>query len=155
MKKIILFLGALALFYSCAIVPPGYKGVKVYLLGHRRGPEVKVLDVGIHWVGLYKRIYNFPVFQQDFTWGHENGYTSVTPHDPFKFQSKEGINLSVDLGVSFHIIPDSVSAVFKKWRRDIRYIANVYFDDIIHDALIHVASGMSVEEIYGPKKHGL
>ena len=152
MKKIICFLGAIALLSSCKVVPAGYKGVKVYLLGRKHGTEATVLNPGRYGVGPNKKIYIFPIFQQDFTWGHENGYRSSSPHDPFTFQSKEGINLSVDLGISFHIIPDSVKAVFTKWRKDIDYIANVYFDDIIHDALIHVASNMAIEEIYGPQK---
>ncbi len=152
MKKFIIFFGVLALLGSCTVVPAGYKGVKVYLLGRKNGPETKVLDVGRYRTGVNRKIYLFPVFQQDFTWGHESGYPSPSPHDPFRFQSKEGISLSVDLGISFHIIPDSVKAVFIKWRRDINYIANVYFDDLLHDALIHVASNMAIEEIYGPKK---
>jgi len=149
MKKLFAVLGALALFCSCTVVPAGYKGVKVYLLGNKKGAEVKVLDVGRYRVGPNRKIYIFPVFQQDFTWGKDNG---SSPHDPFRFQSKEGISLAVDLGISFHIVPDSVRAVFVKWRKDIDYIANVYFDDLLHDALIHVGSNMAIEDIYGPKK---
>ncbi|HWY12164.1 MAG TPA: SPFH domain-containing protein [Bacteroidia bacterium] len=155
MKKFILILGALALLASCKVVPAGYKGVRVYLLGRKHGPDTKVLDMGRYRVGPNKKIYLFPTFQQNFTWGHDNGYPSATPHDPFLFQSKEGINVSVDLGISFHIVPDSVKAVFMKWRKDINYIANVYFDNSIHDALIHVASNMAIEDIYGPKKQTL
>ncbi len=158
MKKILSILGAIALFFSCTVVPAGYKGVKVYLLGRKNGGELKVLDVGRYRTGINRKIYLFPIYQQDFAFGKDNGDTYSlghdvpTTHDPFRFQSKEGINLSVDLGISFHIIPDSVKAVFTKWRRDVNYIANVYFDDLLHDALIHVASNMAIEEIYGPKK---
>ena len=155
MKKFIVFIGAIVLLTSCATVPAGYKGVKVYLLGRKNGTELSVLNVGRYAVGPNTKIYLFPIFQQDFTWGHNNGESSVTPHDPFTFQSKEGINVSVDLGISFHIIPDSVKYVFLKWRKDIDYIANVYFDDLLHDALIHVASGRTIEEIYGTHKRDL
>ena len=146
---------AIVLLTSCATVPAGYKGVKVYLLGRKNGSEIKVLDVGRYSMGINQRLYLFPVFQQDFTWGHDNGESSVTPHDPFTFQTKEGINVSVNLGISFHIVPDSVKNVFLKWRRDINYIANVYFDDLLHDALIHVASTRTIEEIYGSHKRDL
>jgi regulator of protease activity HflC (stomatin/prohibitin superfamily) len=155
MKKICIAIMAIGLCASCAIVPAGYKGVKVYLLGRSNGSELQVLDVGRYAMGPNERLYLFPVFQQDFTWGHNNGEPAVTPHDPFNFQSKEGINVSVDLGISFHIIPDSVKYVFLKWRKDINYIANVYFDDLLHDALIHVASTMTIEEIYGSHKRVL
>ncbi len=152
MKKLIIFGLAIVLLGSCAIVPAGYKGVKVYLLGRKNGSELKVLDVGRYRMGWNQRLYLFPMFQQDFTWGHNSGEGNASPHDPFNFQSKEGINVSVDLGISFHIIPDSVKNVFLKWRRDINYIANVYFDDLMHDALIHVAANMSIEQIYGTHK---
>ncbi len=155
MKKLLVFIGAIVLLTSCATVPAGYKGVKVYLLGRKNGSEIKVLDVGRYSMGINQQLYLFPIFQQDFTWGHDNGETSVSPHDPFTFQSKEGINVSVNLGISFHIIPDSVKYVFLKWRKDINYIANVYFDDLLHDALIHVASGRTIEEIYGSHKRDL
>jgi regulator of protease activity HflC (stomatin/prohibitin superfamily) len=155
MKKIICLLGAVSLFASCRVVPAGYKGVKVYLLGRKNGSEISVLNVGRYRVGPNTKLYLFPIYQQDFTWGHEGNNPTQTPHDPFLFQSKEGINVSVDLGISFHIIPDSVKAVFTKWRKDINYIANVYFDNLIHDALIHVASNMPIEDIYGPKKQVL
>jgi regulator of protease activity HflC (stomatin/prohibitin superfamily) len=155
MKKFFVFITAIVLLTSCATVPAGYKGVKVYLFGRKNGSETKVLDVGKYPMGFNQKLYLFPVFQQDFTWGHDNGQSAVTPHDPFTFQSKEGINVSVDLGISFHIIPDSVKYVFLKWRKDINYIANVYFDDLLHDALIHVASGLSIEQIYGTHKKDL
>jgi len=155
MKKFMVSIAAIALLTSCATVPAGYKGVKVYLLGRKNGSEIKVLDVGRYSMGINQQLYLFPIFQQDFTWGHDNGETGVSPHDPFTFQSKEGINVSVNLGISFHIIPDSVKYVFLKWRKDINYIANVYFDDLLHDALIHVASGRTIEEIYGSHKRDL
>ena len=140
------------LLTSCATKPAGYKGVKVYLLGRKNGSELKVLNTGRYAMGINQKLYLFPIFQQDFTWSHTNGEIPTTPNDPFSFQSKEGINVSVNVGISFHIIPDSVKNVFLKWRRDIGYIANVYFDDLIHDAIIHVGSTMTIEEIYGSKK---
>lgn len=145
-------MAAILMLASCATVPAGYKGVKVYLFGRKNGSEIKILHVGRYILGPNQKLYLFPVFQQDFTWGHDNFEKQKTANDPFAFQSKEGINVSVRLGISFHIIPDSVKNVFLKWRKDIDYIANVYFDDLIHDAIIHVGSTMSIEEIYGPKK---
>lgn len=155
MKNLFFLCIAIVLLASCSIVPAGYKGVKVYLLGRKNGSELEVLDVGRYYIGPNKRLYLFPTFQQDFTWGHNSGEYNPSPHDPFNFQSKEGINVSVDLGISFHIAADSVKYVFMKWRKDISYIANVYFDDLMHDALIHVASTMSIEQIYGSHKKDL
>lgn len=156
MKKIFVLCNAIAIMLSsCAVVPAGYKGVKVYLLGRKNGSEIQVVDVGRYRVGPNKKLYLFPMFQQDFTWAQGNTEAPGKPHVPFSFQSSEGINVSVDLGISFHIIPDSVKQVFLKWRRDISYIADVYFDDLIHDALIHVASTMPIEHIYGVHKKDL
>lgn len=155
MKNYMFFGIAMLLLASCAVVPAGYKGVKVYLLGGKNNDNLEVLEVGRYSMGANQRLYLFPTFQQDFTWGHNSGEANPSPHDPFNFQSKEGINVSVDLGISFHIAPDSVKYVFLKWRKDIDYIANVYFDDLMHDALIHVAATMSIEQIYGSHKKDL
>src|ERR1043166_8401998 len=107
MKKYIACAVMAALFASCATVPAGYKGVKVYLLGRKNGSEIKVLSTGRYMMGLNQRLYLFPIFQQDFTWGHNNGEIPTTPNDPFTFQSREGINVSVNVGISFHILADS------------------------------------------------
>jgi regulator of protease activity HflC (stomatin/prohibitin superfamily) len=155
MKSIICFFAVIVLLGSCAVVPAGYKGVKVYMLRQKKGDGITVLDVGRYPMGPYSKLYLFPTFQQNFTWGHNTGEATTSPHDPFTFQTREGINVSVDLGISFHIAQDSVKAVFLKWRKDIDYIANVYFDNLIHDALIHAASNMTIEEIYGPHKQRL
>lgn len=155
MKTILYAVIITVLLASCATVPAGYKGVKVYLIGRKHGSEIKVLDVGRYGLGLNQKLYLFPTFQQDYTWDHDNFQKRNTPNDPFSFQSKEGINVSVNLGISFHIIPDSVKNVFLKWRKDIDYIANVYFDDLLHDAIIHVGSTMNIEQIYGSGKKDL
>jgi regulator of protease activity HflC (stomatin/prohibitin superfamily) len=151
MKTIIYALTGALLLGSCATVPAGYRGVKVYLAGRKNGSELKLLNTGRYYMGPYTKLYIYPTFQQDFTWTRDMN-SSGGRVEPFQFQSKEGINVSVDIGISFHIVPDSVKSVFLKWRKDIDYIANVYFDDLIHDAIIHVGSTMSIEDIYGPKK---
>src|SRR4051812_19998080 len=101
MKKIILCMVAIFMMVSCATVPAGYKGVKVYLFGRKNGSEIRILNVGRYVMGPNQKLYLFPVFQQDFTWGHDNFEKQITANDPFAFQSKEGINVSVRLGISF------------------------------------------------------
>jgi regulator of protease activity HflC (stomatin/prohibitin superfamily) len=149
-------IGIAILGNSCTVVPAGYKGVKVYVRGNKNGSETTVLNTGRYYFGPYQQLYLFPMYQQDYTWGNNESRGNMDrQHDPFTFQSKEGIEVTVDLGISFHIIPDSVKDVFMKWRKDIDYIANVYFDDLMHDALIHVASRMTIEQIYGTQKNKL
>src|SRR6201996_4648112 len=102
---------------SCRTVPAGYRGIKVYLLGNRKGVETKQLGVGAYWIGPNQKLFKFPVFQQNYVWkddrangGQDNSIT---------FQSKEGLDVDADFGITYSIIPDSVSAIFQKYRRGI------------------------------------
>jgi regulator of protease activity HflC (stomatin/prohibitin superfamily) len=145
-KILILIFVATALLSSCATVPAGYRGIKVYLLGHKKGVETKQLGVGAYWMGLNQRIYTFPVFQQNYVWKDESAIT---------FQSKEGLDVSADFGISYSLRPDSVSAIFQKYRRGIDEITNIFLRNMVRDALNTTASKMPIESIYGVHKKWL
>jgi regulator of protease activity HflC (stomatin/prohibitin superfamily) len=156
MKKIIL-----SLIYAClsgifmtsciSTVPAGYRGIKVYLLGNKRGVEEKQLGVGAYFLGFNQRIYTFPVFQQNYVWRNEaNG-----PDNSISFQSKEGLDVSGDFGISYSLVADSVPAIFQKYRRGIDEITNVFLRNMVRDALNTTASRMPIESIYGVHKRDL
>ena len=150
MKKIIslslcLFI-ALA-FVSCiSTVPAGYRGIKVYLLGNRKGVAEKQLGVGAYFLGFNQKIYTFPVFQQNYIWDGNNA---------INFQSKEGLDVSGDFGISYSLVADSVPAIFQKYRRGIEEITNVFLRNMVRDALNNVSSRMPIESIYGIHKRDL
>ncbi|MBS1507388.1 MAG: prohibitin family protein [Bacteroidetes bacterium] len=151
MKKQIIFpmmiIGLCFLLSSCiSTVPAGYRGIKVYLLGNKRGVEQKQLGVGAYFLGFNQKIYTFPVFQQNYVWEANNS---------INFQSKEGLDVSGDFGISYSLIPDSVPAIFQKYRRGIDEITNIFLRNMVRDALNTTASHMPIESIYGVHKRDL
>jgi regulator of protease activity HflC (stomatin/prohibitin superfamily) len=140
------------LMSSCiSTVPAGYRGIKVYLLGTKRGVESRQLGVGAYFLGPNQRVYKFPVFQQNYVWkqdgnGVDNGIS---------FQSREGLDVSGDFGISYSLVPDSVSTIFQKYRRGIDEITNVFLKNMVRDALNTTASRMPIESIYGVHKRDL
>src|SRR4051812_38501065 len=96
----------IALTSCISTVPAGYRGIKVYLLGNRKGVESKQLGVGAYFLGFNQRIYTFPVFQQNYVWRDE--LNSNGPDNSINFQSKEGLDVRGDFGISYSIVADSV-----------------------------------------------
>ncbi len=141
MKKqlfsIALAIGVCALMSSCfQSVPAGYRGIKVYMLGNKKGVEEKQLGVGAYWIGPYRRLYKFPVFQQNYVWENDKA---------INFQSKEGLDVSGEFGISYSLVADSVPAIFQKYRRGIDEITNIFLRNMVRDALNTTASHMNIE----------
>jgi len=136
------------LLSSCTIatVPAGYRGIKVYMFGNKKGVEEKQLGVGAYIIGPYRKIYKFPVFQQNYVWEKNNG---------INFQSKEGLDVSGDFGISYSLVADSVPVIFQKYRRGIDEITNIFLKNMVRDALNTTASHMPIESIYGVHKKDL
>jgi len=153
MKKIFYFVLTIVALYSCRTVPAGYRGIKVYLLGNRKGVETKQLGVGAYFIGPNQKLYTFPVFQQNYVWRDERRDGGID--NSITFQSKEGLDIDADFGVSYSILPDSVSAIFQKWRRGSDEITNIFIRNMVRDALNTTASKMPIESIYGVHKKDL
>jgi regulator of protease activity HflC (stomatin/prohibitin superfamily) len=151
MKKIIgtaMMLSVISvLLSSCySLVPAGYRGIKVYMLGNKKGVSEKQLGVGRYWMGVNQKLYIFPVFQQNYVWDGGNA---------INFQSKEGLDVSGDFGISYSLIADSVPVIFQKYRRGIDEITNVFLRNMVRDALNNISSRMPIESIYGIHKRDL
>jgi len=142
------------LMTSCiSTVPAGYRGIKVYLLGNKKGVEQKQLGVGAYFLGFNQRVYKFPVFQQNYVWRDEGD--THGPDNSITFQSKEGLDVKGDFGISYSLVPDSVPAIFQKYRRGIDEITNIFLRNMVRDALNTTASRMPIESIYGIHKRDL
>jgi len=133
-----LFLG------SCARIPAGYKGVKVYLLGSSQGVNTVPLDVGryFYWP-ITQEIYRFPIFQQNEVWSGQN---------EINFQTVEGLSVEADIGISYYVVSDSVPVLFQKYRRGIDEITTIFLRNMVIDAMNSVASNMNIEVVYGKEK---
>jgi regulator of protease activity HflC (stomatin/prohibitin superfamily) len=151
--KIITCFAVLSMLLSSCVstVPAGYRGIKVYMLGNKKGVESKQLGVGAYFLGFNQRIFTFPVFQQNYVWRDEPGVAD----NSINFQSKEGLDVKGDFGISYSLVADSVPAIFQKYRRGIDEITNIFLRNMVRDALNTSASRMPIESIYGVHKRDL
>lgn len=147
-KNYLLYLSpciALVFFFNCFfMVNPGHVGVVVDLFGDTQGVETTERHVGMHFVPPWKQLYQFPIFEQNRTWEGDN--------DSFSFQTSEGLAVSADVGITYHLRPDSIPYIFSKYRRGMEEISNIFIRNYIRDAINKSASKMKIEDLYGSGK---
>src|SRR6266436_4686141 len=124
-------------------INPGYVGVVIDMLGDRKGVESKELHVGMHWIAPWKNVYQFPIFEQNDTWEGE--------HECFCFQTSEGMAVSADIGITYHLRPECIPMVFQKYRRGMDEITHTFIRNYIRDAINKSASRTHIEELYSGK----
>ena len=149
MRFIIGVIGIILMFSmtACSKVPAGNVGVIVHLLGGEKGVDAEEVGVGRYWLGFNDELYLFPIYTQNDTWEGEK--ESIT------FQTREGLNVNADIGISYHVDPKMVTSVFQKYRKGIDEISDVFLRNMVRDALVKAASTKDVETIYGQGKSEL
>lgn len=126
------------------MVSPGHVGVVVDMFGDSKGVESKELHVGMHFIPPWKSVYQFPVFEQNHTWeGNANC---------FSFQTSEGLAVSADVGISYHLRSECIPIIFAKYRRGMDEITDTFIRNYVRDAINKSASKMKIEDLYGSGK---
>lgn len=142
----VLMLGAC----SRVSVPAGYVGVRFDLYGGDKGVTGQVVTPGKYWLSLNEELYQFPTFTQNATWVYQEGN-----NESITFQDKDGTQINADVGISYAVQQDKVTAVFQKYRKGIEEITDVYLRNMVRDALNSETSRLDVAEIYGVGKEEL
>lgn len=150
-KIILLATAALAIVVStgCTRIEAGYVGVKVDKFGDERGVSIETVGPGTHWAGWNVDYYKFPTFTQNKVWDSEGN------NEEFTFQTKEGMSIRTDLGISYFITKEDASAVFQKYRKGVDEITSITLRALVRDALNMAGSTVAVEDAYGPGKAAL
>ncbi len=138
---LILFVAWLFFF---KMISPGYVGVVVDMLGDSKGVQQKELHVGLHWIAPWKTVYQFPIFEQNDTWEGKYG---------FSFQTSEGMAVHADLGITYHLRPESIPGIFQRYRRGMDEITHVFIRNFIRDAINKSASKTRIEDLYSGKEN--
>jgi regulator of protease activity HflC (stomatin/prohibitin superfamily) len=141
-------------FSACDRVPAGNVGVKVYLLGSDKGVDHEVLGTGRYFIGINEELYIFPTFSQNVVW--TKGLTEGSPiNEELTFQTMEGMVVSADVGMTYHIDPAKVSTIFQKYRKGIDEITHIFMRNTVRDAFVKFSSERPVEDVYGKGKADL
>lgn len=147
----LLFLAVIFFLNSCEKVPAGYVGVKVHLLGGDKGVNTEELDTGRYFLTINEELYLFPTFTQNYVWTRASDEGSHE-NEAISFQTKEGLVVSADLGISYSVNPERVSDIFERYRKGIDEITSVYLRNAVRDALVSEAGSMGIESVYGAGK---
>ena len=134
------------LLTNCSSVPAGNVGVKIDLYGSEKGVNEQILPVGRYYIGFGEELYKFPTYLQNHTWKGD---------ESFSFQTKEGLPVNADIGISYAVLPDKVAKIFQTYRRGIDEITDTFIRNQVRDALVSVASTKSIEYVYGEGKADL
>lgn len=156
MRKRTIALAALAALSlsACTRVTPGNVGVRVNQQGSDAGVEPTPLGVGTYMTGLFTSIYEYPISTQSYTWtaSKEEG---KEVNEEFSFQDRSGLIVTGDVSISYHVDPAKAPVLFQKYRMEMDSIIAGPLRNQVRSAIVNVASQMSVEDIYGPKKADL
>lgn len=157
MRKFILLFLLISVALSstaCSKVPAGYVGVKVYLLGGGKGVDSETLGVGRYWIGWNEDLYLFPTFTQNYVWTAD-AVEGSPDNESITFQTREGLSVNADVGISYRIDPTKVSFIFQKYRKGVDEITDVFLRNMVRDAFVTAASSKPVETVYGEGKADL
>ena len=132
------------IWFCMTMISPGYVGVVVNMFGEEKGVDAKELHVGMHFIAPWKKVYQFPIFELNDTWeGDREG---------FNFQTNEGMAVSADIGISYHLRSESIPVIFQRYRRGMDEITNVFIRNYIRDAINKSASRTRIEDLYTGKE---
>jgi regulator of protease activity HflC (stomatin/prohibitin superfamily) len=148
---VVIAVGAFAMS-SFARVQPGNVGIRVNNIAGGVSPDS--LGVGWYFAPPGTHIYEYPVFTRTYTWT-SNANEQSPLDERFNFQDKNGLALSADVAVSYHVDPTHASILFQRYRTDMDAIIAGPLRNAIRNAIVERAAQLGVEEIYGTHKSEL
>ncbi|HEX3771779.1 MAG TPA: prohibitin family protein [Polyangiaceae bacterium] len=152
----LLVLGLVLLIIGCQTttrVDAGHVGIRVKLAGSDRG--IQDMPVVTGWVlynPLTEQIVLFPTSVQNVVWT-QSANEGRAVDESITFSSAEGVNISADIGLSFHIEPTLAPRLYGRFRlNDLSVLSDGYMRNTVREAFNDVASRLPVQEIYGAGK---
>lgn len=143
-------------YLGCATttrVDAGHVGIRVKLAGSDRG--VQDMPVVTGWVvfnPLTEQIVLFPTSVQNVVWT-QSAHEGKPFDESITFSSSEGVNVSADIGLSFHIEPALAPKLYGRFRlNDLERLSDGYMRNTVREAFNDVASRLPVQDIYGAGK---
>lgn len=153
-SRLVFFILMIIVFQGCHTVNPGYKAVKVYLLGTDKGVNEEALGVGRYGLGINTEYYDFPVFLQNYVWtkGEDEGSEN---NEEITFQTKNGLSVDLDVGISFTIVEDEVAKVFQTYRKGIEEITDGELRNNVRDLFHQYGSYYDLDSLMSGGKTSL
>ncbi|HEY2545481.1 MAG TPA: SPFH domain-containing protein [Candidatus Acidoferrum sp.] len=134
-------------------IEPGHVGGQINLAGAQRGAsEIPVRTGWVVYSPLSTQIIEFPTYVQTVKWTKDVNEGHPIDEE-MGFNSKEGMEIFVDVSLSYAIDPMKVPDFYVKYRvSDMDTFTHGILRDVVRNSLNEVASTYTVEDIYGEKK---
>src|SRR5271155_3862936 len=134
-------------------IEAGHVGVQINLAGRQRGAsEIPIRTGWVVYSPLSTEIIEFPTFVQTVKWTKDTNEGHPI-NEEMGFNSKEGMEIFVDVSLSYAIEPAKVPDFYVKYRvSDMDTFTHGILRDVVRNSLNEVASTFVVEDIYGEKK---
>ncbi|MEO7169763.1 MAG: SPFH domain-containing protein [Sphingomonas sp.] len=145
---------AIFLTNAFARVLPGYVGIRVNNIGGNAGVVSQPLPVGWYFAPPGTNIYEYPVFTRTYSWTR-SATEQTRVDEAFNFQDKNGLALSADVAVAYHVDASRAPILFQRYRTDMDAIIAGPLRNAIRNAIVERGAQLGVEEIYGPHKSEL
>src|SRR5271154_5288566 len=160
MKMILI--GAAALFVVILLasfllrvtrIEAGHVGVEINLAGQQRGAsEIPIRTGWVVYSPVTTQIIEFPTYVQTVKWTRDTSEGHPI-NEEMGFNSKEGMEIFVDVSLSYAIDPQKAPDFYVKYRvDDLDRFTHGILRDIVRNSLNEVASTYVVEDIYGERK---
>lgn len=146
-KRILIATMLLATTAACSRVSPGETGVRVQNYGSNAGVENRALGVGTYSEMFGADIYTFPTTVQTLNYAKTEEGNNEIP-----FQDKNGLIVTADVTISFHVDPQKAPQLFQIYKLDTDNLMSGPVRNKVRSAMVAAASTMTVEDIYGPGK---
>jgi regulator of protease activity HflC (stomatin/prohibitin superfamily) len=134
-------------------IEAGHVGVEINLAGKQRGAsEIPVRTGWVVYSPLSTQIIEFPTFVQTVKWTKDINEGHPI-NEEMGFNSKEGMEIFVDVSLSYAIDAAKAPDFYVKYRlADMESFTHGILRDVVRNSLNEVASTYVVEDIYGEKK---
>jgi regulator of protease activity HflC (stomatin/prohibitin superfamily) len=134
-------------------IEAGHVGVEINLAGKQRGAsEIPVRTGWVVYSPLSTQIIEFPTYVQTVKWTKDISEGHPI-NEEMGFNSKEGMEIFVDVSLSYAIEPLKAPDFYVKYRiADMDSFTHGILRDVVRNSLNEVASTYVVEDIYGEKK---
>jgi regulator of protease activity HflC (stomatin/prohibitin superfamily) len=159
--KALLMVGGVAIglliFFTMIVrvtrIEAGHVGVEINLAGSQRGAsEIPIRTGWVLYSPLSTQIIEFPTYVQTVKWTRDVNEGHPIDEE-MGFNSKEGMQIYVDVSLSYAIDPRKVPDFYVKYRAsDLEMFTHGILRDIVRNSLNEVASTFTVEDIYGERK---
>lgn len=146
----VLLVGLFVVRPMVVYIEPGHVGIVI----HRGGGGVDPTPLG---PGFHMRnpaltaIQEYPTFMQTLVLAR-GGSEESSANDEINVNSVEGQPLSLDVSMSFEILPEKVPALYSTFRTDVNSISHGFIKQAVRQSLQEVVGNEEIAAILGPKK---